>query len=732
MTELIFSLENALARLDRITGAIVALHKENEAEVNAVLELVARSAAELVQGSTVSICSFDPAKNTPDLGMRVTVGEPFPGLAGDPCQAGRLAGAALSRQLRLLSWEDPAWNLQDRRTACFPLLEKGEGLGVLSASRPGDQPFMPAELAYLEHLAGLAAITLAMARQPFQAQQEQTRRERQLRRLRRAGMLISSRSSLQDTLDTILRMALEITDASYGIFRLVDRSGKYLVTRSLTGNALVEPAVENLPIVETSVMGFVASKREPVVISDLHDAPWKEIYYPFDQKLDMRSELAVPLIGASGRLEGVLNLESPEINAFDKEDRYILQILATQAVIAIQEVRLLDALQEIAAMLYTHSLPRIHQALVERACDLLNVPTSLIWLQEKGRLVVQAASDQSICDQPIPLGGGPTSRAIQSGKPVSLLEIRPEDAELPGLEGAGSALFVPFSTGSEAGPGGVFSVYTARGDQRDFSLSDWDRRVVSILGHYAALAVQNATHLEALKLAEDQRATTETFAAIGDIAANLLHRLNNKVGTIPVRVEGIQDKCEALIRSDPYLETNLTEIQRSAAEAMQVVRESLDHLRPIQLAPVSVVACVQNAIALTHLPGGVQVELRGLEALPTVQAGAESLSLVFANLLENAADAMLGSGEVRIQGSVRDRWVEVQVSDTGPGISPDLHERIFEFSYSSRASHPGKLGFGLWWVKSWITRFGGRVAVDSDRGRGTTFILSLPQAGGDI
>ena len=211
--------------------------------------------------------------------------------------------------------------------------------------------------------------------------------------------------------------------------------------------------MENLPIGDTSVMGYVASKREPVVISDLHEAPWKEIYYPLDHELEMRSEVAVPLIGASGRLEGVLNLESPEVNAFDKEDRYILQILATQAVIAIQEVRLLDALQDIAAMLYTHSLEGIHQALVERACDLLNVPTSLIWLQEKDRLVVRAASQPALCDQSIPLGDGPTSRAIQAGEPVILIELKPYEVELPGLEGAGSALFVPFSTGGEAPAG---------------------------------------------------------------------------------------------------------------------------------------------------------------------------------------------------------------------------------------------------------------------------------------
>jgi signal transduction histidine kinase/putative methionine-R-sulfoxide reductase with GAF domain len=730
MTENTFALDEALDRLSQITSTITSLQKGDESDINATLDRIARNAVEMIPGAVVTIWSHDPIKGNLDLGKRVTAGTPFWQEGDDPCQADGLAVAVLQQQIRQIS-RQLALNPARGQTACFPLLASGELFGVLSASRPGGQQFQPIELAWLEHMSGLAALTLSLAFLPIRAQEEQARRERQLRRLRRAGMLISSRSSLQETLDTILGTALEVTDASYGIFRLVDRSTQYLVTRSFAGIGLAKPAVENLPISDTSVMGYVARNREPVVISDLHEAPWKEIYYPLDYEMDMRSEVAVPLIGASGRLEGVLNLESPEINAFDKEDRYILQILATQAVIAIQEVRLLDTLQDIAAMLHTHSLEVIHQSLVERACDLLNVPTSLIWLQDKERLVVRAASDKSFCGQSIALGRGPTSRAIQSAQPVSILELHEDDFDLPGLEGAGSALFIPFSTGSDKIMGGVFSVYSAQGDLRDFGQSDWDKRVISILGHYDALAVQNSAHLEALRLAEDQRATTETFAAIGDIAANLLHRLNNKVGTIPVRVEGIQDKCEALILADPYLAANLTEIQRSAAEAMQVVSESLEHLRPIQLGPVSVSACVQNAIASTQLPSEVRVETQGLECLPPVQAGADRLGLVFTNLLENAAEAMGPVGEVRILGNVQDKWVEIQVSDTGPGIPPELHERIFEFNYSSRASHPGKLGFGLWWVKSWVTRFGGRIAVESAHGRGTTFILSLPLAEGE-
>ncbi len=70
-------------------------------------------------------------------------------------------------------------------------------------------------------------------------------------------------------------------------------------------------------------------------------------------------------------------------------------------------------------------------------------------------------------------------------------------------------------------------------------------------------------------------------------------------------------------------------------------------------------------------------------------------------------------------------WVEVTVTDSGPGIAPELHNQIFELNFS-RTAHPGKLGFGLWWVKILMTRLGGSVAVESDGSSGTTFQLRLP------
>jgi len=138
---------------------------------------------------------------------------------------------------------------------------------------------------------------------------------------------------------------------------------------------------------------------------------------------------------------------------------------------------------------------------------------------------------------------------------------------------------------------------------------------------------------------------------------------------------------------------------------------------------------VGDAIRAANLPPGVRVQTEGLDHLPVVMAGGQSLTFVFTNLLENAADAMRGEGVIAIHGSADGGWVELTISDSGPGIPPDLHDRIFELNFSGRTStRPGKLGFGLWWVKTLMTRLGGSVSVESDGVHGTVFNLRLPRA----
>ena len=148
---------------------------------------------------------------------------------------------------------------------------------------------------------------------------------------------------------------------------------------------------------------------------------------------------------------------------------------------------------------------------------------------------------------------------------------------------------------------GAFGVYSTETDPGRFAESDWDKKVSDFPGALCRTGMQNENRQQALRSAQEQRSVAETFAAIGDIASNLLHHLNNKVGTIPVRVQSIQDKCAPALSADQYLANNLTEIERCAMEAMQTVRDNLSHLRPIRLEPVYVEARVVDAMNAAQL-----------------------------------------------------------------------------------------------------------------------------------
>jgi signal transduction histidine kinase len=733
----------ALASLNQIGAAINRLVSGDQASLSATLRWIAESASQVVSGASAVIYTYDPAQALFDPTSRVSAGEMSAPLPDDEPRPDGLGARAIRQRRCVLSYEEADLEIHEvkqragaRVVACCPLVVANRPQGVLYIYLRESRRFSQLELLMLDNFVNQAgmAIGAGQAQQLMRVQRDLTRAEDELERLRRADLLISSRLNLRETLEAILHMALEVTSARYGIFRLVDKTGRQLVNAAVAGEGLRQPAIEALPINTTSIMGWVAKHRQPLCITDLQANPWARIYYPLDHGVAMRSELAVPLIGASGRLEGVLNLESPQVGAFSEQDSHLLQALATQAVIAIQEVRLLDALQEIAEQLLSQPPQAVFDHLVELACDLLNTPVGNIWVLDAAadNLVLQAANGGYRRGERISVQDSLTGEAILRCQPVATDDVRGDPRfqrrELAVAERWGGALVVPLLAGAAAKPVGAFTVISSETDTRRFADSEWDKKVLTCLAHHAALAVQEASRRAALQAAQEQRAVAETFAAVGDIAANLLHRVNNKVGTIPVRVEGIQDKCAAAVQADPYLAANLEEIERSANEAMTVMRESLFHLRPITMTAVPVASSVAEAVAASGLPPTVRVCVEGLDELPLVMAGAQRLVLVFANLLENAAAAMEGQGVITIRGAMRGDRVEITVSDTGPGISPALHERIFEFDFSGRKAHAGKLGFGLWWVRTLMTRFGGSVTVDSDGQHGATFMLRLPRA----
>jgi signal transduction histidine kinase len=87
---------------------------------------------------------------------------------------------------------------------------------------------------------------------------------------------------------------------------------------------------------------------------------------------------------------------------------------------------------------------------------------------------------------------------------------------------------------------------------------------------------------------------------------------------------------------------------------------------------------------------------------------------------------MDGKGSILNNGVLLTQTIEISITDSGPGIAAEYNNQIFELNFSRTGAQPGKLGFGLWWVKTLMTRLGGSVTVESDGVHGTTFRLRLP------
>lgn len=141
--------------------------------------------------------------------------------------------------------------------------------------------------------------------------------------------------------------------------------------------------------------------------------------------------------------------------------------------------------------------------------------------------------------------------------------------------------------------------------------------------------------------------------------------------------------------------------------------------------PFSVGACIREVLSQTGLPETVEVALVGLDPLPTAAADARQIQILFSNLFRNARGAMSGNGRLTITGGSDGPFVEIDVTDTGPGIPPDQIARVMEPFFTTKARG---LGLGLAISRSIVERNQGELRVISEPGSGSTFLVRLPAA----
>jgi GAF domain-containing protein len=757
-------MNDAITSSDAYLFSALTVLRESSDEINRLsaedttadaMRLIVDAAVRLVDpekggGPSAVIWAYDPDRAAFDRSSRMSAGEPEGPPPEDFPRPDGLGARAIRHRRRILSYEEPSLPIHEtqlragiRTMACYPLLAAGKGAGALYIGLKSERRFSPAELLCLDLLAGQAAVAVHNTRRFEGFNRALQRKVDELERLHGAEQLISSRRSLEETLREILHTAVELTRASHGSFRLIDKRSGRLRLAALSGRADLpsDPAEPDLPVDDTySVVGWAAKRRQPVRIDDLRQAPWNTVYRPLHSKGRMLSELATPLLGAGGALEGVINLESPQLAAFTEDDLRLMNALATQAVIALQEAKLLEALEEVTTRMVQWPLDELLTFIIQQACDLINAPHGVVWVlsgADPETLVVRAATAGHTPGETLPRAGSLIGISLRERHPLNSPDVSRDPRflrrELARKMGWVSGLIVPLLM-RDGTPRGALTLYSS--EPRAFS--EWDQRLLTWLANHTAIAIQEAETLEALAQARERQTLAETFAALGDVAANLLHRVNNLVGIIPVRVQGVIEKRPA-VREDAYLSSALDEIEANARTAMTAARDAMAYLRPVKLQPTSVAVCFRTALERLSLAPEIRVSAEGLDSLPRVLAGEEQLRLVFFNLMENAADAMEGTGKtsgreptIRISGRTAadgrggaPQRVEILLADNGPGVPPERRENVFDPAFSTKRS-PRKLGFGLWWVKTLITRLGGEIRLEDSPEGGCAFHIVLP------
>jgi two-component system NtrC family sensor kinase len=235
------------------------------------------------------------------------------------------------------------------------------------------------------------------------------------------------------------------------------------------------------------------------------------------------------------------------------------------------------------------------------------------------------------------------------------------------------------------------------------------------------------------KMVQQQISQTEKLAAVGQLAAGVMHEINNPLATIGACVEALSSRVDGLppTQAQPlqeYLEIVSSELSRCKS----IVDGLLDFSRPKARAkyPVAINQVVEDALFLVRYHDRfkrIRLVRKLSDDLPPVEANAEQLIQVFLDLMLNAIDAMDGRGTLTVATQLAERPDEVlvEISDTGMGIRREDIAKIFEPFFTTKAPGQGT-GLGLSISYAIVQHHGGRIQVDSQLGSGSTFRVTLP------
>ncbi len=235
-----------------------------------------------------------------------------------------------------------------------------------------------------------------------------------------------------------------------------------------------------------------------------------------------------------------------------------------------------------------------------------------------------------------------------------------------------------------------------------------------------------------LEQAQERLIRSERLASVGRLAAGLAHEIGNPIAALI----GLEELLLAGGLSSDEQHDFLVRMRKETDRINRILSDLLQFARPSAKReegpsdPGDVAASVQDVVDLVapqKSMAKVEIAIESAANLPTVTLSREHLVQVLLNLVLNAADACEAGGHVVVRAHRSGPGVSLSVEDDGPGVAPEVRERLFEPFVTTKEVGQGT-GLGLAVCRGLVEAAGGTIALDPDTERGSRFVVELPIA----
>lgn len=573
----------------------------------------------------------------------------------------------------------------------FPLSTPEGQIGYLALYFDESHSFSQEELDLLQTFAAQAALAVSNARLYARTDSALSRRVHQLSILEAIGRELAVAMSSDRLFDLILDLAMESSNARWGEIWQYDSGSGELVVKAYRGKEQ-PPAQDSM---EVAVAGSAASTSKIVHITDIRAHP----DYQDSIQGEVRSILSLPMARA-GHVMGVLTIESPQLNAFTKEEIAFISQLADQATIALENAELYSDAK--------HGRDRL-QAVLN------SVSEAIIMVEPNGNIMLANDAIESMTGiMPSELVGQnladlPAERLRYLG--YSQREV----SDLPRLFGA------------EQGDMGVS--FTREGVERLAK-----RKVLPVWGWKDKII----GWMIVLRDTTDEYQVTQTRELLTE---TLVHDLRSPVSAVVGALDVINEALTTNMPGKTDVMEQAVQVAKRGAQRLLGLVESLLDIARLQSGEMEIITARVNLRTLAA--GAVndflsQSQDYGLilrneidETIPHASADHHKVQRVITNLVDNALNFTPAGGQVVISADLKgDNMVAVRVSDSGPGVPEEYRTQIFN-RFTQIPGLKGRRrgsGLGLTFCRLAIEAHGGKIWVEPRAGGGSDFVFMLPIA----